>query len=922
MQHKRFCSILARWKLAGTVVAVVVTIPLRFALSAPQTELHGGLFFEAEAYEERLRGKDFAQIFPEPLGSGGGVLTGLWRDGLISYDLTVPQAGRYSLWLRCAVPSDATLKFGFDVLDSAKLLSASVPKTAEKLDAPNAYQWRRLGEVDLPQGEVVFIVGQGALRPDCFFLTPQADFTATDDLLAQLAAQREVPKGEPLPELVHTRRITHHPQWLKNALRVCYAHFEWDREMTAEKWSERAAQSGANCLFGVGEMPAGALDGRLKAFSYDVYNRDPAAFRFPEGYDLSYGWAKDFTDAAHAQGLKIAIYDGAFRSLDPLLVEHPEWRQVDVQGQPYPNGFGSWHSPYRQAYIDRWVRVARLARFDGIMIDMLFTGPKGGDYSEYTVRAFKDRFGGEPPREPDPRNLTWQRWIDFQTWTREEVLLDLTEALHAVDPEIAVIVNQTVGWIFNATDSNFLSSRAADCCDGLLEEMGWEYSHNWTRPWAWPSHSAWQNLFLHCRTRPGYRQMWHMLLNFPEVHALALSYSMLANGTAPGMVTGGNWPVMAKAWQHIKDCEPWVENAQLVPWLGIHFGEDTLHWYANARGEEVYMAYLKNVFGFFQAALELHLPVEILTDDNLADQATLRRYATVLLPNSACLSDAQVAALDTYVKQGGGLVASYETGRYDPNGTRRGAPALRALIGVNQYGPVQATTWQLPLKELNHPILDHSDIRDAGNWNQGQSVPATTTFLYTGPATRRVGAVATSPPDADSFSAPLVGAGAIKPVGAPETLVYNALVARQVGRGKVVFFPIDLGHAYYVFNHPVNRRLIARALEWTAAYPSPIRTDALMSIQTVVYEKAGARLVHVVNDISSFGRAAAPNPEAWAAFRAEVAPVHNVKVGVRGTYTNALLLPKGTVLDVTMREGWTEAVVPRMDLHTLVLFRP
>ncbi len=897
-------------------------LPYGAARAVEQTAWGKGVFFEAEDYDGRIRGPaSFGRILDEPLASGQQAIMGMWQDGLISYGIDLPEAGKYTIWLRGASPSNTQMRLGFDTIDPAKLLAARVAQTREKLDAAGAYQWRKLAQVELKQGSHAFIVGQGALRPDCFFFTRDAEFVPTDELLEKLQAVREAPKGVKLPELVHERRITQHPKWLKHALRPCYAHFEWDKGMTAEAWCKRAAAAGANCIIGAGEMPAGAVDGRLRPFSYKNLQRNPD-FKLPDDYDLSYQWVKEFADAAHGQGLKIAIYGGAFRTLDPLLVEHPEWRQMDVRGRPYPNGFGSWHSPYRKAYIERWVRVAKLARFDGIMIDMLFTGPYGGDYSQWTVKAFKDRFGVAPPREPDPRNLTWQRWIDFQSWTREEMLLDLTEALHAVDPEIAVIINQTEGWIFRHGESNFLTSRVAQCVDGLLEEMGWDYRHTWDRPWAWPVNSAWQNLFLRCRTRPGYGQMWHVTLNFPEVHAQCLEYSMLANGVAPAVVAGGNWPEMTRMWAHIKGCEPWIEENELVPWMAIHWGEDTLQWYANAQGDDVYMAHMKNVFGFFQAALEMHLPIEIITDDDLADAAKLKRYATVLLPNSACLSDAQAAAISQYVEQGGGLVASYETGRYDEDGVTRETPALEPLFGVAQYGPVQSRSWSIPLHDVKHPIMDHPDIQTAGAWRQGFSVRAKNGVLYSGPRQRNVGAVATSTPPAGAAAVPLMGAGKQRPAGAPEVVRYKALIARQHGQGKVVYFPIDMGHAYYVFNHPLNRRLITRAIEWTAAYPNPLRTNALMKVQTVLYRKGGARVVHLVNDISSFGRAAAPNPEAFTAFRSEVAPVFDIKVAVEGVYKSALLLPLGKSLKVRETDGFTEAIVPRIDVHGVVVFRP
>lgn len=537
-------------------------------VSANPFEISGGIFFEAEEYNGRPFYSDdsFATKTPETQGSGGFVLTRVFQRGAVSYSLPLGK-GDYHVWLRCSVPGNANVRFGANIQTESDLQTAKLEKT----DAQTGlYRWQKLGTVTLQDKQNSFVLGQGGIRPDCFFLTQDADFVPKENFVTEVLLAKDAPKGKLLPELRHDRKITQRPRWLTDsALRVAYAHFEWDPENTPQSWAKAARETGATCLFGVGEIPGGTLNGKLKAFPIDAL--DDPNFQYPPGYlREDYSWVNEYVKAGHDEELKVVIYDGAFRTLDPLLVDHPEWRQTDADGKPYVRGFGSWYSPYRSAYIDRWVQVARDSGLDGIMMDMIFTAPPGGDYSKWTVDAFKKRFGVEAPRKEDPRNLTWQRWIDFQIWTREEVMLDLTEALQAVNPEIATIVNQTMGWVFDGQE--YLSSRAAQCASGLLEEMGWEISRKITpeRPFAWPLQSAWQNLFLHCRTAnsggsPGYGQMWHLSGFYTRVNQEALAYSMLANGTAPAVVTGANWETMQKIWAHIAACEEPMRGATLTP---------------------------------------------------------------------------------------------------------------------------------------------------------------------------------------------------------------------------------------------------------------------------------------------------------------------------------------------------------------------
>ncbi len=895
-----------RLVLRALVLSLLATAT---AHAAPQWTVLGGIFFEAEAYDGRpWYGDDgFGTRLEEPLASGGGVLIGMYKPGAVSYRLLVPAPGDYHVWMRCAVPGDTPVKIGANVQSAAELREVEVAATTTmaKLTAAGAYQWRNLGTLAFVQGENEFILGQAPQRPDCFFLTQQADFTPDDGLPDLARRAREAPTGRLLPELRHDRQITQHPQWLTTqALRPAYAHFEWDARNTPQSWAKRAREAGASCLVGVGEMPAGSLSGKLRAVPFDRI--DDPAFKYPAGYQPDdYSWVKEFADAGHAEGLKVVFYDGAHRTLDPLLVTHPDWRQQTAAGQPYGHGFGAWYSPYRQAYIERWVRAAREGGIDGIMVDMLFTAPPGGDYSPWTVQAFTRRFGVEPPRHEDHRNLTWQRWIDFQTWTREEVMLELTEALHAVSPEIACIWNQTVGWIFSG--HAYLGSRAGCCGDGLLEEMGWEVTHSNSRqrPFAWPLQSAWQSLFLHCRTP--YGQMWHLNGSYTRVNHEALSYSMFGNGIAPAVVAGGNWEFMQTVWDHIRPCEQYMAGVDLEPYAALHFGEDTLQWYANARGEGGRRAYLANVFGLFQALLETHLPVAIVTDDDLLAAERLQRYPTVILPNSACLSDKQAAALTGYVQGGGGLVATFETGVYDENGTRRDQPALRDLLGVTAASVLERSDWSLSTAQT-HALTDIPEITNGGEPSQGARDRKLQVQFFLSNSERKAGVVKTTAlPGVETVALGGPGPG------------YSALHTRTVGSGRVLHFPPDIGGGYFLYNHPIARRLIERAVRWSAGTPPPLETTAPLAVQTVCFRKADELIVNLLNDNSSFGRAAAPNPENFGGFRDEVLPVHDIRLEAKGAFREALLLPEGKSLSVAVANGTTRVTVPRLDIHAMVV---
>jgi hypothetical protein len=78
----------------------------------------------------------------------------------------------------------------------------------------------------------------------------------------------------------------------------------------------------------------------------------------------------------------------------------------------------------------------------------------------------------------------------------------------------------------------------------------------------------------------------------------------------------------------------------------------------------------------------LHIQHAVIADWNLKPEF-LKPYALVILPNTACMSDAQVAAVREYVSGGGSLLATAESSLFDADGNARKDFALADVFGVN-----------------------------------------------------------------------------------------------------------------------------------------------------------------------------------------------------------------------------------------------
>jgi hypothetical protein len=89
---------------------------------------------------------------------------------------------------------------------------------------------------------------------------------------------------------------------------------------------------------------------------------------------------------------------------------------------------------------------------------------------------------------------------------------------------------------------------------------------------------------------------------------------------------------------------------------------------------------------------------------------SLKKYKLVVVPNAPCLSDAQCAALASYVENGGTLVATHLTSVADEHGRKRGDYGLAKLFGatLNADDPIYQST-DLYLRQLPEGKLTPQD---------------------------------------------------------------------------------------------------------------------------------------------------------------------------------------------------------------------
>jgi len=364
-------------------------------------------------------------------------------------------------------------------------------------------------------------------------------------------------------------------------------------------------------------------------------------------------------------------------------------------------------------------------------------------------------------------------------------------------------------------------------------------------------------------------------------------------------------------WNDIHEREKWILNGEPLSWLGLVYSEKTLAWRYGALTEAEALPYLQNIFGAFSAVLEAHIPVDILSDWQLTPES-LHRYRVIMLPNTAALSAEATQALRAYVDAGGGLVATFETSLFDDTARQRADFSLAGLFGASYAQQAKSAHLRATLRDVPHPIAQDEVFQRLGAWTQGAIDPSAY-FDIMARASKvvepyEIGFVSLKS-GPDSFGNIRTG---------PERSALPAFIARQAGKGRVVYLPMDLGRAYFLNHTPTTGTLFERAIRWAAQEAPPAEIEGSQQVETTYFIQGARLVIHLLNGGYSYGFGAPSNPESYG-FRREVIPVHDLKVRLNRKVSRVLMVPGELSLPVKQSGGAAEVIIPKLEMHSMLV---
>ena len=227
-----------------------------------------------------------------------------------------------------------------------------------------------------------------------------------------------------------------------------------------------------------------------------------------------------------------------------------------------------------------------------------------------------------------------------------------------------------------------------------------------------------------------------------------------------------------------------------------------------------------------------------MVHDLLMDAEKLKPYRTLILPNIAALSDQQCAQLKAFVEGGGNLIATHETSLYDEWGKRRKDFGLAELFGASFDGRVEQNVRNSylnvdknPKTGQFHPLVkgleDATRIINGVNWvhvkaHEKAYSPLTLVPSYPDLPMEQVWARV---PRTDT----------------------PGVFTRQVGKGRVVYFPFDLDRTFWEVLSADHLKLLQNAVAWAHQEEQPLTVNGRGVLDVSLWMQKRSIAAHLVN---------------------------------------------------------------------------
>lgn len=651
----------------------------------------------------------------------------------------------------------------------------------------------------------------------------------------------------------------------------------------------------------------------------------------------------ELTRAAHEDGLAVFARMDSNSTREDFFRAHPDWFTRDATGRPYRNRelyITCVNSPYYDEHLPAVLREIATRYHPEGFTDNSWSGLGRNSfcYCANCERKFHERSGAAIPRAHNWNDPIYRQWIEWNYARRLEIWDQNNRVTRAAGGPHCLWVGMNGGNL--AGQSGHFRDFKAICeraemimLDDQRRQNDTGFQRNGQVGKLVHGLLGWEKIMPESMAMYQSGTATFRLSAKPAAEARMWMLAGFAGGIQPWWHHVGAYQEDRRQFRTAEPIMQWhraneqfLVNRRPIATVAVGWSQRNLDFFGR---EDPALHVDLPANGVMHALVRSripYLPVHLDHLDRDADQ-----FRTLILPNVAAMSEAQVGAVRRFVRAGGGLVATGHASLCDEYGDTRADYGLADLFGVHlppAHGARQESTrrrWaadtshsylrlapelrarapgphpagEPPAVGDRHPVLrgfDETDLLPFGGVLEPLQVDGAAAVL------------ATYCPPFPAFPPELSW------MRQPKTEIAGLVLNEQPGRGRVAFLPADLDRRYARENLPDHGDLLANLVRWTARDDIPLSVAGPGMIDCHLYRQANRLILHLLN-LTSAGT--------WRAPVEEYIPVGPIGVRVRlpsGVGTGGVRLLVSTKSIRATRHGdWTEFTLPSIVDHEMVV---
>jgi hypothetical protein len=619
---------------------------------------------------------------------------------------------------------------------------------------------------------------------------------------------------------------------------------------------------------------------------------------------------------ARARGMAVLARTDPHAVYQPVADAHPGWIAVDADG----NKRRHWSTPdawvtcalgpYNFSYMSD-VNAEIMARYD---VDGIFSNRWTGSgmcYCEHCQHNFKESAGMDLPRTSDPQDPARKAYI---VWRQERLFAlcrQWDSAIRAAKPDARFIPNSGGGALSDLDMSEF--AQVADTA--FADRQG---RSGIVTPWAAGKNAKEYRATMRAKPVGGIFSVglegahrWKDSTQSGDEIRVWVAES-IANGMRPwftkfaGVVHDGRWLKVVEdiyRWHH--RWERYFRDQVPLSRVAVVYSQQTAKFYGGAAARDKVEDHIS---GVYQALVEGRVPFEMVHDGMLS-RDVLDNFSTLVLPNIAALSETQCEQIRGFVTRGGSVVATHETSLYDEWGVRRTRFGLEDLFGVQPTGDVE--------DDIKNAYIRLREDPRTGRRHEVLNGLEDATRLIHGVRRVPVRALDESSPRPLTLvpSHPDLPMEEVYPREAESDHDERSVHLREVGAGRVAYFPWDIDRTFWEVLNPDHGRLLCNAINWATRERHPVTVSGPGIVDVTIWRQPMSLTVHLVN---------LTNPMLMRGAFRELIPLGEQHVRVvlpDGAHVlRARLLRADTAAEVQVSDGVAEVIVAGITDHEVIAF--